>query len=131
MNERIKEVRNDLGMTQQEFADRLGVGKFTVVKWESGDRAIRDAVVKSICVTFGVCEEWLRNGTRPMYEEKNVYDEIGDFVRSLSDHPPDAYKLRVMRALARLPEEHWQTLAEVAARLYEECHVEKAEQPEE
>ena len=128
MNNRIKQIRTDNNLTQQEFADRLNIGKFTVAKWESGARGLHGTSVKAICTEFGVNEEWLTNGTGSMYTEKGIYDEIGEFVRGLSDHPPDVFKLRIMRVMARLPEEHWQTLADIATGLYKEFKESKSEE---
>lgn len=34
----IKEVREILGFTQKELADKLGVARNTVVRWEIGQR---------------------------------------------------------------------------------------------
>jgi DNA-binding transcriptional regulator YiaG len=36
--QRIRDARNDLGLTQDEFADRLGVSGRAVRHWEAGDR---------------------------------------------------------------------------------------------
>ncbi|MCD7862396.1 MAG: helix-turn-helix domain-containing protein [Lachnospiraceae bacterium] len=63
MNERIRKLRRTLDLTQQKFADRLGVKRNTVAQWESGINAITDQMVNSICREFNVNEEWLRYGT--------------------------------------------------------------------
>lgn len=34
--DQIKELREGLGLTQQEFADRIGVAKQSVSSWENG-----------------------------------------------------------------------------------------------
>ena len=34
--DQIKELREGLGLTQQEFADRIGVAKQSVSSWETG-----------------------------------------------------------------------------------------------
>ena len=44
MNERIKEVRKSLGLTQQEFADRIGVKRNTVATYEGGRNIPIDSV---------------------------------------------------------------------------------------
>ena len=64
MNERIKEVRKSLGLTQQEFADRIGVKRNTVATYEGGRNIPIDSVVSLICKEFNVNEEWLRTGDR-------------------------------------------------------------------
>lgn len=36
----IKRIRDYLGLTQQDFADRIGVNRVSVARWETGARAI-------------------------------------------------------------------------------------------
>ncbi len=67
MNERIKKLRKELDLTQQKFADKLGVKRNTVGQWECGINALTDQVITSICREFNVSEEWLRNGTGEMF----------------------------------------------------------------
>lgn len=69
MNERLKKLRKTLDLTQQKFADRLGVKRNTVGQWECGINAITDQVVFSICREFDVNEEWLRTGEGEMFEQ--------------------------------------------------------------
>lgn len=67
MNERIKKLRRSLDLTQQEFADRIGVKRNTVATYEGGRNEPVDSVVSLICREFGVREEWLRFGTGEMF----------------------------------------------------------------
>ena len=69
MNERLKKLRKTLDLTQQKFADRLGVKRNTVGQWECVINAITDQVVFSICREFDVNEEWLRTGEGEMFEQ--------------------------------------------------------------
>jgi len=39
--DRVRSIRRGLDMTQQQFADAIGVGKVTVARWESGQRKCR------------------------------------------------------------------------------------------
>lgn len=63
MNERIKQIRRELGLTQQEFADRIGLKQNSIALIESGKRNISDQAVLSICREYGINEEWLRTGS--------------------------------------------------------------------
>jgi len=67
LNERIKKLRRSLDLTQQEFADRIGVKRNTVATYEGGRNEPVDSVVSLICREFGVREEWLRFGTGEMF----------------------------------------------------------------
>ena len=62
MNERIKQIRRELGLTQAEFAERIGLKQNSIALIESGKRNISDQAVLSICREYVVNEEWLRTG---------------------------------------------------------------------
>ncbi|MCL1884954.1 MAG: helix-turn-helix domain-containing protein [Defluviitaleaceae bacterium] len=69
MNERLKEVRKYLGLTQRELCSRVGLAQGNYANMETGTRNIRDANVKLICATFQVNEDWLRTGIGEMFIE--------------------------------------------------------------
>ena len=73
MNERIKELRKALKLTQQEFADRLNIKRGAIANYEVGRNEPIDAVISLICEKYNVNEEWLRDGTGDMFraEEEN------------------------------------------------------------
>lgn len=68
MNERIKLLRRFLNLTQQEFADRIGVKRNTIANYETGRNDPIDSVVSLICREFGVNETWLRTGEGDMMD---------------------------------------------------------------
>lgn len=67
MNERLRKLRKTLDLTQQEFADKLGLKRNTVGQYEIGRNPPIDAVIISICREFNVNEEWLRDGVGEMF----------------------------------------------------------------
>lgn len=73
MNERIKELRKKLDLTQQEFADRIGVKRNTVATYEGGRNEPVDAVTSLICKEFNVNENWLRTGSGTMFIENDTF----------------------------------------------------------
>lgn len=66
LNERIRLLRRSLNLTQQEFAERIGMKQNSIALIESGKRNISDQALLSICREFGVNEEWLRHDTGEM-----------------------------------------------------------------
>jgi len=66
LKERIKKLRNYLGLTQQKFADRLGLKRQTIAAYEIGNIAPSDSTILLICKEFDINEEWLRHGKEPM-----------------------------------------------------------------
>ena len=67
MNTRIKFLRKNSGLTQEKFAERIGLKQNSIALIESGKRNISDQAILSICREFGVREEWLRTGEGEMY----------------------------------------------------------------
>ena len=67
MNDRIKELRKTLNLTQNGFADRLGVKRNTVAQWEIGVNNLSEQVTRAICREFNVNEIWLRTGEGEMF----------------------------------------------------------------
>ena len=67
MNERIKILRKQLGLTLEKFGERLGVGKTAINKLEKGENNVTDQMFKAICREFDVNEDWLRSGKGDMF----------------------------------------------------------------
>lgn len=76
MNYRLKELRVHLNLTQQEFADRIGVTRSNIAGYETGKRSPSDAAVSLICKEFGVNEIWLRTGGGEMFTKLSEDDEF-------------------------------------------------------
>lgn len=62
MKERIKRVRRELGLTQQQFAERIGIKRNTLANYETGRNAPIDSVLSLICKEFNVSREYLTTG---------------------------------------------------------------------
>ena len=86
MNERIKALRKELNLTQQEFANRINVKRNTVATYEMGRNQPIDAVISLICKTFNVNEEWLRDGNGEMFIERSPEEEVGYYVEDLLEY---------------------------------------------
>lgn len=84
MKERLKELRNAVGNTQQEFADRLGLKRNTIATYEIGKAVPSNRVISDICSKFNVNEEWLKDGKGEMFKKPS--DEIGYYVEDLLDY---------------------------------------------
>ena len=76
MKDRLKKIRKELDLTQQAFADKLGVKRNNIAGYETGSRCPSDAVISLICREFNVNETWLREGTGEMFIEMDVEDEL-------------------------------------------------------
>lgn len=121
MNERLKKLRKALDLTQQKFADTLGVKRNTVGQWECGINAITDQVITSICREFNVNEEWLRNGSGDMFLPTDRNADIAKLTKQLLNEESDSFKNRFVSMLANLTVEEWEFLERKAKEL---CGVE-------
>lgn len=128
INERIKELRKELKLSQQEFAERLNVKQATISAYEVGIRTPLDSIVNSICREFNVNETWLRTGEGPMFRPINRDQELASFLGDIS-FGPDSFKRRFIAALAKMPEEQWDALYRLAKSLVDA--VEEQPPPEE
>ena len=81
MNERIKTIRINAGLTQQQCADRIKVKRNTVATYEMGRSIPSDSAIALICREFGINEEWLRNGIEPIYVQSSTFS-LDEFVKS-------------------------------------------------
>lgn len=106
MNERIKQLRKELGLTLDKFGEKIGVGKTAISKIENGDRSVTDQMFKSICREFNVREEWLRNGEGEMFVQMNRDERVADIVKKAlaSD---DEFVINTFTALGQLTPAEW------------------------
>lgn len=110
MNERLKKLRKALDLTQQEFADKIGIKRNSLANYETGRNTPIDAIVVSICREFNVSEEWLRTGKGEMFIQLSHNDEIAEFVGQLMSDEDDSFKKRLISGLAALDENGWKVL---------------------
>ena len=128
MNERIKELRKALGLTQQKFADKIGVKQNTVAQYEIGRNQPIDTVIALICREFNVNEDWLRYGEGEMFRQQSRNDELTAFMGDLLKNETPDSRARLVSVLARLDTEEWRLLEKMALKLVDEMKKEEAGQ---
>lgn len=107
MGDRIKQIRLSAKLTQQQFADQLGLSRNFIAVIETSDRKPSDRTISDICRVFGVSEAWLRDGTEPMYVTRTANEELAILVNGLMSDADDSFRKRFITALLELPPEHW------------------------
>ena len=108
-NKRIKEVRKTLGLTLEKFGERIGMKSNSLSQVENGINAVSSQLRTSVCREFHVREEWLRTGEGEMFEERTPDQAIVDFAADLVNVEDDAFKKRLISALARMDEQTWES----------------------
>ncbi len=60
LGEKIKQRREDMGLTMEDLGDRVGVAKSTIMKWEHGDIAhMRMDKITALAKALGVSPLWV------------------------------------------------------------------------
>ena len=117
MHERLKKLRKALDLTQQKFADKIGMKQNTIAQYEIGRTVPSDAIIFSICREFKVNEEWLRNGTGEMFLQSNRNADIARLTKELLSEESDSFKNRFISMLANLSVTEWEFLEQKAKEL--------------
>ncbi len=113
MKDRLKELRKELGLTQEKFAERLRMKRNSIANYEIGRNEPIDAVIALICREFNVNETWLRTGEgeifNPLTRNQVITDFAGDLIKE-----DGTFKKRLIEALAKMDESGWITLEKLA-----------------
>lgn len=68
---KLKILRKEKKLTQDELAREIGVSKITVLRWENGERQIKPDKIQQLAKYFEVSEAYLLGydiGTKPTYD---------------------------------------------------------------
>lgn len=128
MKDRIKSLRKSLKLTQQEFADRIGIKRNTVGLYEIGQSGISDTVIKSICREFNVDETWLRTGEGEMFRKRTDNEILTEFAADLVFEADDSFKKAIVTTFAKMDDDTWDHFEKWARKFLEQFHEIKKEQ---
>lgn len=78
MKDRLIQLRKALNLSMEAFGKKIGVGRSTISRLESGTNGFTDQMTRSICREFGVNYEWFVSGVGEMFSEvpQTVVDEL-------------------------------------------------------
>lgn len=118
MHDRIRELRkNQLHLTQEAFAEKLGVSRSVIKNIELNKLARPDqklSLIKLMCKEFSVNEEWLLNGTGPMFSEPDTFS-LDQFVK---EHGGTELELEIIKTYFEIdPEIRWKLVEHFRRRL--------------
>jgi len=102
-NWRLKEIRKNLGFTQKEFADSLGLKQGSYSDIERGKVGISGVLLKFLITKYRVNPLWLYEGTGGKFLDTNAVRENV----SSSAHKEDCPQCRQME---KIIEAHIQTI---------------------
>ena len=119
MKDQFCKLRQATGLTQQEFAEKIGLTRNFVWMLEKGERDPSDRTIADICRVFNVNETWLRTGEGEMFVTHTRDEAIAAFVGRVLATEDDSFQKRLISVLAGLKEDEWELLEKVALHLAE------------
>ena len=115
VGDNIKKLREELGLTQTKFAERIALTQGAIASAESNKRNLSRQSLLAISNAFNVRIEWLETGEGEMYKQPDtsILFQLGkeyslspksrEFVENFLKLPPDVRDL-VAEAVARAAE---------------------------
>lgn len=117
IGERVKELRKQINLTQQAFADRLNLKRNTVGSYEVNVVDPSDRTISDICREFNVNETWLRTGEGEMFNKITQSEKLAAFLADITANEEDSFKRQFVEVLAELEPEDWKFLERMARKL--------------
>lgn len=87
LNEKIFQHRRQLGLSQEELAERLGVSRQAVSKWELGVSLPELDTVVALAKTFGVTTDYLLRDEYPAKEEEPAQNTYTATTQPTASYP--------------------------------------------
>mgnify|MGYP002522722666 FL=1 len=110
LKDRLRELRKSTGLSQTDFALKLGCGRGSIKNLEEGKTDMTPAFADLICRTYGCDRIWLETGEGEMFREMSVDEQIADFVGGILSDRGDQFQKKVIQILSSLDDEGWKAL---------------------
>lgn len=75
IGERLSELRKRNGLSQEELAERMGLTRQTISKWELGQSSPDIEYVIALCECFDVSSDYLLRGIEPALKEESSEED--------------------------------------------------------
>lgn len=107
MNNRFKQIRKALNMTQEDFGKALERTKRSIIFYEKGERSIDIPIITLLKEKFNVNAEWLIFGTGSMFLEDKKDDNKYQWLINTLDKLPDEEVKRIESEAQKLLEKQY------------------------
>ena len=87
INERIKQLRKTLKLSQIEFARAVFISNGYIAELEGNNRKVNDRIIHLISLTFGASEQWLKTGEGCMFF-KTPDEKLQRMISLFNELPP-------------------------------------------
>ena len=125
INERIKELRKALDLSQTEFGEALHVSRGVINNIDRSLVEPKPLFLDSIITTFNVNPGWLLDGNGEMFRELSRNEKVAAFIGEALADERDNFRLSMIELLADLEPEDWAYLEKLARRLANKLNTKK------
>lgn len=130
LKDRLKCLRKEKGLTQEQFAAKIGIKRNSYANYEIGRNYPIDAVIHSICREFGVYETWLRTGEGDMFRPMTEEEQITKWVKDIFSDEGAQFQRRFILMLQGLEKDRWKGLEQYAGFLLGEGMIRESDKKE-
>lgn len=117
MNDRIRLLRNELGLSIRKFAEDLNLTAGTISLIENNKRNVTDRTISDICRLYHVSEEWLRTGKGEMFQERTREVEIAEITAQMFKAADDDIRYQLIKIVSQMSETQLEAFKNVAEML--------------
>jgi transcriptional regulator with XRE-family HTH domain len=110
INDRIKQLRKSLNLSQTDFGKKLGVSRDVINNLDRSAVDPKPLMLDHICSVYNVNPDWLMHGTGEMFLERDSGDEIAEFLSSILDDDDASIRKRFILALSKFDGDDWATV---------------------
>lgn len=109
IGKRVRKIRLQKGISQEQFGELIGIKKAAVSKIENDDNSLSRSNLISICKQFNINEEWLLYGKGEMFIPTSRENEIRAFFENAMSSDTDLAKIqrKFINTLISLDKEEW------------------------
>lgn len=109
INERIKEVVDESGLTKTAFAKKLNVSQQYIsklIKFGEPSELFKDA----LCSSFDINKHWLETGNGNKRQEIDKENQLMMWAGSVLKEESESFRKRFVNMLMELDESDWESL---------------------
>lgn len=112
-NQRIHILRKSLGLSQEQFGEKLGVSKTSISLLESNKTTLSRQLRLAILREFNVNPDWLDNGNEPMFNRITTNEQLMEFITDVAKSQDSDIRKQILLKLSKISPEQWDSIIEI------------------
>lgn len=124
INDRFRRVYKESGLSQEAFAKAIKRGRGEIANIIYDKTEVKDNIIYAVCESFGIREEWLRDGLEPMRAPKTREEEISEMVGAALNGSSE-FKKAVIRMICSRSDAELESLEKAFRAVYENIKAEQ------